>query len=361
MSAIGIVNPWRQCVAGQLLPELHGHLAHALADLSFAMAVAGHCQAGQVAPHVPTEAQAASNRRRFERLLANPRLQPREAQEQLARQLTTFWDGRTVLLILDETPKGNDLRALCVRVAYQGRALPLAAECYLLNAPPQPMPQLVCELLEQVQRCLPTGVKVVLLADRGLAWPILVDWCTEHSWHYVIRLQGQTKVTLPDGRECTARDLAPRVGRRWLGDAEVFKKAGWRGACVVATWERDMKEAWLLLTDQRASLRHCRTYGKRMWTEESFRDDKSSGLHWEKSHVNDPVHASRLLVLLAMAMILAASTGSQAQKAGHRRGMDPHRRHRLSIIQLGLRWLRYIVSHNRHDLLELGRLYLYPK
>jgi hypothetical protein len=140
----------------------------------------------------------------------------------------------------------------------------------------------------------------------------------------------------------------------------VFKKAGWRGAAVVATWERGMKEAWLLVTDQPASLRHCRTYGKRMWVEESHRDDKRAGFHWEVSQVQDPAHALRLLLLIALAMVLAVSEGSRAQKSGRRRQLDPHRRRRLSIVQLGLRWLRYALDHDLLDLVNLNRLFLYP-
>jgi hypothetical protein len=345
-----------------LLPDLHGHQAHALADLSYAVALAGRCQAGRVAALMPTTAKPASARRRFERLLGNPRLRPRPAQRALARAVLAPWAGLTVRLLLDETPKANDLRALCLRLAHARRALPLATVCYRPHAPPRPLPALVRGLLRQVRGCLPPGVTVVLLADRGLAWPVLVDWCHEHGWHYVLRLQGQTKVRAPEGRgERSARELAPRPGRRWLGPAEVFKKAGWRGANVVATWERGMKEAWLLLTDQRASLRHCRVYGQRMWEEESFRDDKSAGFGWQDSQVNDPAHAARLLLVLALAMVLAASQGSRAQKAGRRRDLDPHRRRRLSLIQLGLRWLRYLVLHDFVHDLRLGRLYLYPK
>jgi hypothetical protein len=271
------------------------------------------------------------------------------------------WGGCTLLLLLDETPKANDLRALSIRAAYARRAVPLAALCYRPGALPRPLPDLVRSLLRQVHGCLPAGVRVVLLADRGLCWPLLVDWCQAHGWHYVLRLQRQTKVRGPDGQERSAGQLVRRRGQTWLGPAEVFKTAGWRGAHVVATWQRDMREPWLLLTDQRASLRHCRTYGKRMWQEESFRDDKSAGLHWEQSQVNDPAHAARLLLVLALALLLAISQGSWVRKAGRRRDLDPHRRRRLSIVQLGLRWLRYAVHHGLHDLLRLERLYLYPK
>src|SRR5690349_10511960 len=136
MSAAGIVHEWRRCVAG-LLPGLHGHQQKALADFSYAAALAGHCQAGKLAGAAPTPAAPASARRRFERLLANPRVRPRPAQRQLADALLAPWAGRTVLLVLDETPKANDLRAMTVRVAYAKRALPLAAVCYRPAAPPR--------------------------------------------------------------------------------------------------------------------------------------------------------------------------------------------------------------------------------
>jgi Transposase DDE domain len=359
MSAAGIVQEWRRCVA-KLLPRLHGHQSKALADFSYAAALAGHCQAGKLAGLAPTRARPASARRRFERLLANPRLRPRLVQRQLADALLAPWAGRTILLILDETPQANHLRAMTVRVAYAKRALPLAAVCYRPTAPPRRLPALVRGLLEQVHRSLPSPATVVLLADRGLCWPALVDWCRAHGWHYLLRLQGHTRVRGPDGTVRSVRDLVDRPGKRWLGQAEVFKKAGWRRANVVATWPRGVEEPWLLVTDRPASLRHCRAYGKRVWVEESFRDDKSSGFHWGHSRVRDPVHAERLLMVLAMAVVLAASVGTQATRAGWRRALDPHRRRRLSLIQIGLRWLRYVVAHDLLHLIRLGRLYFYP-
>ena len=361
MSALAMVRAWRRCVATDLLPSLHGHQSNALADFSYASALAGHCQAGQVALHVPTLAQPASARRRFERLLANERLQPPGAQRALACALLAPWAGLTVRLLLAETPKANDLRALGIRLAHAHRALPLATVCYRCGALPKPMPELVRALLGQVLACLPAHTTVVLLADRGLAWPTLVDWCHDHGWHYVLRLQGDTHVRFPDGSDQAVRALAQEVGQRWLGEAEVFQKAGWRGANVVATWERGRKEPWRLLTDQPASLRHCRVYGQRLWAEESFRDDKGTGFHWEKSEVNEPEHAARLLLVLALALVLAASQGTVVQQTGRRGTLDPHRCRRLSLIQLGLRWLRYVVEHRLDHLLHLDRLYLCPK
>ncbi len=359
MRALPIVHDWRGNVR-DLLPSLHGHQVNALADLSLAVAQAGDCRAGRVAPRVPTDAAPASARRRFERTLANPRLHPRRVQRELAAGILRHWAGRTILLILDETPRANDLRAVCVRVAYAGRALPLAGEVYRPAAPPRRMPLLVRGLLRQVRGCLPGPCRVVLLADRGLAWPTLVDFCAESGWGYVLRLLGQTVVRFPDGSEKSARELAPRPGSRWVGAAEAFRKAGWRGAGVVATWERGMTDPWVPLMDERGSLRHARVYAKRMWVEESFRDDKGGVFGWGDSRVDRPSHAARRLVLLALAVVLAVSRGGAATKAGRRRAFDPHWRRRLSIVQVGLQWLRYAVAHALYDRLRLRRLYLYP-
>src|SRR4029450_1028728 len=101
--------------------------------------------------------------------------------------------------------------------AYDHRALPLASVCYRPPALPRPLPQLVRSLLRQVRGCLPARLRVVLLADRGLCWPLLVDWCAEHGWHYVLRLQSQTKVRDAAGGERSARDMAPRMGTSGMG------------------------------------------------------------------------------------------------------------------------------------------------
>lgn len=359
MSASSIVSDWRANVR-DLLPDHHGHQTKALADLSLAVALAGDCRAGRVASRLPTAAVPASTRRRFERTPANPRLHPRRVQRDLARSVLAPWAGRTVLLILDETPRANDLRAMCVRVAHAGRALPLAWEVYRPHAPPRRMPLRIRGLLRQVRGCLPAPCRVVLLADRGLAWPTLVDFCAESGWQYVLRLLGQTRIRFPDGTTRSARELAPRVGTRWWGEARAFRKAGWRGAGVVAMWEAGMKEPWVLVADEPGSLRHARAYAKRMWVEESFRDDKSGAFGWGDSRVDRPAHAARLLVLLALAVVLAVSLGGEATKAGRRGSFDPHRRRRLSIVRVGLEWLRYAVAHALYDRLRLRRLYLYP-
>jgi hypothetical protein len=342
-----MIRDWRRQVCDDLLPGLHGHQSKALADLSFAMALADHCHSGKLAAFAIGSPTPAAAQRRLERTLANERLDPDSVWAELARTILGGWAGHAVTLILDETPNHNDLRCLKLTLAYRKRAIPLLCECYRPGQQAGPMPRLIRRLLRRAAACLPAGTVVTLLADRGLAWPLIVDTCRALGWHYVLRLQGQTRVRLDDGRESSAAELAPRPGTRWCGSAEVFKGAGWRRAQVAACWERDCDGPWLLVSDRADGPRLFRRYAKRVWTEELFKDEKSSGFHWEKSHMTDPAHAARLVLLMALATYLALGLGSRVIQAGLRRFLETTRRRMLSLFQIGLRWLKFCLSHDR--------------
>src|SRR5688500_9702151 len=117
VSAVEMVRGWR-CTVKRVFSGsvLHGHMVNALTLFSFAVAAAGHCHSGRVAAAAPSPAATvASRRRRFERLLANPRLHPRSAMAALARFVLSAWaaSGRPLLLVLDETPGGSDGQLNC--------------------------------------------------------------------------------------------------------------------------------------------------------------------------------------------------------------------------------------------------------
>jgi hypothetical protein len=208
-----MVSQWTDAVK-DLLPDLHAHQSKAQAAISYAMAAGGHVDSGRVSLELPP-AKPASVARRMERLLANPRLRAAAASSQLARSLLAAWSpGDRLLLILDETPGAGGLRCMKISVAYRKRAVPLAWECYVPDRPPEPMPRLLWRLMRRVSRCLPPGVHVTFLADRGLSWPSVLDGYVALGRHYVMRMQGQAKVLLADGREVCARDLVRRPGAK---------------------------------------------------------------------------------------------------------------------------------------------------
>jgi hypothetical protein len=342
-----MVRSWLDAVKLNLLPALHAAQSKTLAALSFGMAQGGSCCSGLIAAHAPSCAKPASTQRRVERLLANQQLDATAAMLQLAGSVLRDWSGRRLLLILDETPRQQKLRCLKLSVAYHKRTVPLLGICYRPDRPPMPMPKLVRWMLRQVAAVMPPDVQITLLADRGLCWPTVIRQCRRLGWHYLLRLQSSTRVLLDDGSEKAVRQLLPCRGSQWLGPVRIFKKARWLKANVIAVWEARCKDRWLLVSDQPASYRCCASYCKRTWCEESHRDEKSSGLNWQNSRVNDPQHAQRLVLLMALASLLCISTGAALIKRGLRRWLDPHRRRRrLSVFQLGRRWLAHAISHD---------------
>lgn len=349
MSAADMVRQWQQAVKLNLLGTLHAHQAKALGLLSWTMALAGNCCAGAIASLAPAgEARPASVRRRMERLLANPRLNAVDAMLQMTGAILRNWGGRKLLLILDETPRQNALRCMRLSVAYHKRSLTLLSICYPTNHPPMPIPRLLRRMMRQVAGCLPQDATVTLLADRGLCWPTVIRQCRRLKWHYLLRLQRDTRVRLDDGCEKAVWELAPDCGTRWFGqNVRIFKKARWLRANVAAVWEEQCREPWLLVSDKHASYACCRSYCKRTWCEESHRDEKSHGLNWQKSRVNDPDHAQRLMLLISLATLLCIATGANAIKRGVRRFFEPRWRRINSVFQLGRHCLQYAVTHEQ--------------
>ncbi|MBX6315239.1 MAG: hypothetical protein IRY99_20360, partial [Isosphaeraceae bacterium] len=91
--------------------------------------------------------------------------------------------------------------------------------------------------------------------------------------------------------------------------ALVFKKAGGRAAWGTACRQCDCAGPWLLVGDRSAGGRWFRWYAQRTRTEELFKDEKSSGWHWEESRVTEPAHAAWLVLLRTLATCLALAWG----------------------------------------------------
>ncbi len=73
-------------------------------------------------------------------------------------------------------------------------------------------------------------------------------------------------------------------------------------------WDKNQKEAWLLLTDLVPADVSPTWYGLRMWIEEGFKALKSGGFHWERTRMTDPARAERLWLVLALATLRCAAS-----------------------------------------------------
>ncbi len=69
-----------------------------------------------------------------------------------------------------------------------------------------------------------------------------------------------------------------------------------------------------------------------------FKDTKSGGLDWERSHVREPARAARLVDAVLTGLLLAVLLGEAALRAGEIPAYG-RRPHTVSRLRRGLDWL----------------------
>src|SRR5215211_4158473 len=349
MGPRGVWQAWEAEVS-RVLSMVGVWQRRALALFSLGVASAKHCGLARASAVVPGLATVPSTTRRFERLLAKERLDVRAARGAVVAEVLGVGRGQAFWLALDETHQGHTetgarLGMLALRLVYRERAIPLAWVCYRPGAAPAPFPVLIGRLIREVAAAAPADAHVVLMTDRGLSWPSLIDQCRRVGWSFLCRVQRQTRVTLADDRGGTIGDLAPHPGARWRGRGRAFLKAGWRDLNLVAVWRRGDEQPWLLVTDLAPAWVRCDQYRHRMDEEESFRDDKSAGFAWDASRVRDPAHMDRLLLVLHLAACFVLAQGTFVLRHDQRRVLERPDRRTLSLFALGLRWIDRARSH----------------
>ncbi|MGH3147076.1 MAG: transposase [Rubrobacter sp.] len=209
-----------------------------------------------------------------------------------------------------------------VAVPRRGRALPLLQLAYDRDALPadkKSQNQLEQEALLAVVRALPSGVRPVVLADRGFGRAGFLSWLQHPEIDYVVRLKKGGCITETDGeRRWKLGEEGFKAGQlRWVRgvryglyhgrprDLTINVSLCWR---VPKSRARDPprkqpEEPWYLLA---TSLKDAQSaaaswYWQRGWIEQSLKDSKSRfGL--EEVKVGCPKRLSRLLIALTVAL-----------------------------------------------------------
>lgn len=276
--------------------------------------------------------------KRLSRFLSNPRISDELLTQSWVQWIAQRYRSPHWVILVDETKLSDHLSVMMVGLAYRGRAIPLLWRCYPpTNYPPEGQVALIGELLARLRLLVPSEIAFTVQADRGIGTsPELIRRLQRLGMGFLLRVQGQTRLRLPNGRIHALANLV-KPGETWCGRAEVFKKAGWIRLYLRVEWRVGEKSPWCLVSE--SLWRQPRDYALRAWHEQSFRDLKSFGFHWHTSHVWHPAHAHRLLFVLALAYTWILS---QAVLFTSEERLSPSRSApRQSLFRRGLRWLRH--------------------
>jgi hypothetical protein len=171
-------------------------------------------------------------------------------------------------------------------------------------------------LLRYIWSFLGSGLRPVVVADRGFARASLLRWFLERHRDFVIRFDAGTWLSLPDGQSASARDiLALRPGQcRWLPMA-YYGKEERVPVAVLGLWDVGQKEPWYLATTLAQPQPTETLYRWRMRIECANRDEKSGVILREGSdqhRLTSALHLHRLLLVVLCLHWLSAWVGLQA-------------------------------------------------
>jgi hypothetical protein len=312
---------------------------------TFAWMVVGLIQAECVklpawVPFVQGRAQyAQSTQRRFRRWLGNRRIEVAPLYGPLIQQALQDWGTHTLYLALDTSLLWNQYCLIRLSVVYRGRAVPVVWE--VLEHGSSSVTHAAYEaLLDAVSPLLPTGIKVVFLADRGFADTALFAQLRRLGWHFRIRIKATFSVLRPGQPPCKVEDFALAPGRAlFLQNVAITVEAFGPVALALA---RHIKngEYWYIVSDELTSGFTFVEYGRRFDIEENFLDDKSNGFQLESSLVRDADALTQLCFVLAVATLYLVAQGTQVVAAQKRRWVDPHWLRGNSYLRIGWQWVK---------------------
>lgn len=340
---LNILYQWESEIARRL-ESLNSWQISNMALFSYGVAKAKSSQQYAICEALRAYGKQDSLERRLQRFIANEKLRVSAVCREWTRWV---WEAlgspQRLHLLVDETKLSQHLGIMMVGLAYENRCIPLVWHCYEVHRYPRcGQVSLILNLLLHVKKALGASVDALVMVDRGIGTsPDLcryVDALLE--WRYLFRVTCQSKIVTEVGDYTIAQQVS--VGQIWCASGKVFKKRGQLPARAIAIWSVGYDQPWALVTNDDTLTGF--EYAERNWQEQSFRDLKSGGWHWNDSHVWLPPHARRLLLLLVLAYGWMVALGSHVfntgQQARPKTFADGHKERRYSIFREGLHFFR---------------------
>lgn len=236
----------------------------------------------------------------------------------LLRWVLTWWTPgeQRLALAMDASTLSSRFTVLAVSVLYRGCALPVAWCVVRAGQPGQWKPEWLA-LFECLAPSVPPDWTVIVLADRGLYARWLYQQLVAQGWHPFLRvnLGGKARPKGSDTYHWLAT-FVPVVGYHWCGEVRCFTEASSRLDCtLLARWDEEYKEPWLILTDLLPAQADVAWYGMRAWIECSFKDTKRGGWQWHHTKMTDPARAERHWLVMAVATLWVVSVGGKSDAA----------------------------------------------
>lgn len=255
-------------------------------------------------------------------------------------------DQIELVLAIDTSVVGRGCLCLMVSLIYKQRAIPL---CWSVTRQKKGhlSDEIHLEPLNMLNAYIPSGTRVTVVGDGEFDGVAILSTLKSYGWHYVLR-SAKDAYLLIDGAWCLFQSLLPCQEERYQSVQQVrfTQRALFGPLHAICYWDRRFKDPLYLLSDFPSVDIAMKYYRKRAKIETFFSDQKSRGFHIHKSHMSDPDRLKRLLITACFAYIWMIYLGDLADKQGWRGQIERTDRADLSLFQLGLRFLAYLLNHD---------------
>jgi hypothetical protein len=217
---------------------------------------------------------------------------------------------KRLALALDASTLSDRFTVLSISVVYRGCAIPVAWHLVVAGEKGAWKPYWLA-LVKSLQGYVPVDWTVIVMADRGLYARWLYREIQELGWHPFLRINLNGKVR-PAGAKCFQwlSTLVPERGQTWCGNVTCFADPSqWLVCTLLAQWDSDHADPWLVITDLEVPQAEIAWYGMRFWIECGFKDHKRGGWHWHLTKMTHPRRAERLWLVQVVALIWTVSVG----------------------------------------------------
>jgi hypothetical protein len=260
----------------------------------------------ELASGLPIEADRIDMRYQWiARLLSNPFVDCDTIMEPFAREVLDrlACDSPPITLILDQSKISDRHQVLMLAVRHGERALPIAWRVETTEGAIGFATQK--NLLEAVVPWMPEGAKVRLMGDRFYGTADLIGFCQDQGWDYRLRLKGNLIVL--NGFEKTTTRACAKAGTFTLQDVELTARKARTHIGIIHDPGHD--EPWIIAMSEKPTYLTTLDYSQRWGIEPMFSDFKSRGFGIEESQLRYPDRLARLILVMAIALYWAVSTG----------------------------------------------------
>ncbi|MDA8187470.1 MAG: transposase [Dehalococcoidales bacterium] len=177
-------------------------------------------------------------------------------------------------------------------------------------------------LVDEVWAKVTSGIRAVLVADRGFASADFFQWLLQNMRHFVIRFKADTHITVVNAKGESVTGAAKEVipvepgQKRWV-EGVIYRKDGAARVNVLVVFDVGQEEPWYLATDSSDPAEGEQLYRWRMREEREYKDCKDQlflGKKGTRMTVQNVASVARILDALMVLHWFVALIGLQAMK-----------------------------------------------